>query len=69
MCLRRCTKLSDACEECIEELCESHALHQEHKAISAVVAASPDEWRARLDELAPLVTSIPSTQGLSSAEE
>ncbi len=69
MCLKRCTKLSDACEECIEEACQAHSLQREHEAVLAFVPASADEWRKRLDEVAPLVNSLTSLQGTSDAQD
>lgn len=67
MCQQRCKHLWDACDECIQELFDSHENHLEHKAALAIVPASDDEWRRRLDEECPLVTlpNLTSLQGLS----
>ncbi len=71
MCTRHCTHIWNACDECIEEACQGYTDNREHKAILAIVPASDDEWRKRLDEMAPLVTSLPSPQspqGISDAQ-
>ncbi len=71
MCMNRCTTLWDACGECIEEMFQSHEDHLNHEAVLAFVPASDDEWRQRLDEEYPLVTSLTSlhfTQGTSNEQ-
>ncbi len=67
MCRKHCERLWDACDECVEDACQAHQNNREHEAILAIVPASDDEWRKRLDEIAPLVTELNSTslQGLS----
>ena len=69
MCRKACKHLFDACDECIEDACTRHRNFHEHAAVLAVVPASDDEWRRRLDEEAPLVISLTSLQGFTYEKE
>ena len=53
-CRTYCHSLFDACDECIEDAYQEYRNEQLHKALTAYVPASDDEWRKRLDEIAPL---------------
>ncbi len=69
MCTQICWHLWDACDECVEQAYQAYVNETAHKAILAIVPASDDEWRKRLDEVAPLVTFLPLLQGLSDEQE
>lgn len=68
MCRNACKHIWDACDECVDQAWQDHAAQKEHEAVLAFVSASDDEWRRRLDEVCPLVTSLHFTQGTSNEQ-